>query len=86
MTEQWSNLIGLDDPQTIIRPLANYMRPMLINSWKERRKALFTENAERMKHLLDNLQKKLDEVSALTMAVSTALIISVVQFLGSCTR
>ncbi|XP_004294624.1 PREDICTED: E3 UFM1-protein ligase 1 homolog [Fragaria vesca subsp. vesca] len=52
---------GLDDPQTIIRPLANYMRPMLINSWKERRKALFTENAERMKHLLDNLQKKLDE-------------------------
>lgn len=85
MTEQWSNLIGLDDPQTIIRPLANYMRPMLINSWKERRKALFTENAERMKHLLDNLQKKLDEVSALTMVVSTALIISVVQFLGSCT-
>lgn len=78
-------MIGLDDPQTIIRPLANYMRPMLINSWKERRKALFTENAERMKHLLDNLQKKLDEVSALTMAVSTALIISVVQFLGSCT-
>ncbi|KAL6195675.1 hypothetical protein ACLB2K_031293 [Fragaria x ananassa] len=59
--EQWSNLIGLDDPQTIIRPLANYMRPMLINSWKERRKALFTENTERMKHLLDNLQKKLDE-------------------------
>ncbi|KAM5583840.1 hypothetical protein ABKV19_003626 [Rosa sericea] len=52
---------GLDDPQTIIRPLANYVRPMLINSWKERRKALFTENAERMKHLLDNLQKKLDE-------------------------
>ena len=61
-------MIGLDDPQAIIRPLANYVRPMLINSWKERRKALFTENAERMKHLLDNLQKKLDEVSDLTMA------------------
>ncbi|XP_050371357.1 E3 UFM1-protein ligase 1 homolog isoform X2 [Argentina anserina] len=52
---------GLDDPQTIIKPLANHVRPMLINSWKERRKALFTENTERMKHLLDNLQKKLDE-------------------------
>ncbi|XP_034221127.1 E3 UFM1-protein ligase 1 homolog isoform X2 [Prunus dulcis] len=52
---------GLDDPQTILRPLANYLRPMLINSWKERRKALFSENAERMKQLLDSLQKKFDE-------------------------
>ncbi|KAM1205584.1 hypothetical protein ACFX2I_006385 [Malus domestica] len=52
---------GLDGPQTILGPLAHYLRPKLINSWKERRKALFTENAERMKNLLDNLQKKLDE-------------------------
>lgn len=41
---------------------------MLINSLKERRKVLFTENAEQMKHLIDNLQKKLDEVSALALA------------------
>lgn len=77
-------MVGLDDLQTIIRLLANYVRPMLINSWKERRKAVFTENAERMKHLLDNLQKKLDEVSALSMAVLTEITISVVKFLGYC--
>ncbi|KAL5581100.1 hypothetical protein UlMin_013542 [Ulmus minor] len=52
---------GIDDPETIVRPLASYLRPKLIDSWKERRKALFTQNADRMKILLDNLQKKLDE-------------------------
>ncbi|KAG2673615.1 hypothetical protein I3760_13G100100 [Carya illinoinensis] len=52
---------GIDDIETILRPLANHLRPMLINSWKERRKSLFTENAERLKRLLDNLQRKLDE-------------------------
>ncbi|WJZ88804.1 hypothetical protein VitviT2T_008073 [Vitis vinifera] len=52
---------GVDDPEMILRPLADYLRPMLLNSWKERRRALFTENAERMKRVLDNLQKKLDE-------------------------
>ncbi|KAK3206163.1 hypothetical protein Dsin_020209 [Dipteronia sinensis] len=52
---------GIDDPQAILRPLANYMRPKLINCLKERRKALFTENAERIKRLLDNVQKKVDE-------------------------
>ncbi|KAJ7947727.1 E3 UFM1-protein ligase 1-like [Quillaja saponaria] len=52
---------GIDDPETILRPLASYMRPTLTNSWKEKRKSLFTENAERMKRLLDNLQRKLDE-------------------------
>ncbi|KAF9665477.1 hypothetical protein SADUNF_Sadunf16G0126800 [Salix dunnii] len=52
---------GLEDPQTILGPLANYMRPMLISSLKEKRKTLFTENAGKMRHLLDNLQKKLDE-------------------------
>ncbi|TXG69795.1 hypothetical protein EZV62_004730 [Acer yangbiense] len=52
---------GTDDPQAILRPLANYMRPKLINCLKERRKAFFTENAERMKRLLDNVQKKVDE-------------------------
>ncbi|KAF5751498.1 E3 UFM1-protein ligase 1 [Tripterygium wilfordii] len=50
-----------DDPEIILKPLASHFRPMLINSLKERRKALFTENAEKMKHLLDNLQRRLDE-------------------------
>ncbi|MBA0807311.1 hypothetical protein Gohar_023123 [Gossypium harknessii] len=52
---------GVDDPQTIIKYLADYLRPMLANYLKERRKALFTENVEKMKVLLDNLQRKLDE-------------------------
>ncbi|XP_057954864.1 E3 UFM1-protein ligase 1 homolog [Malania oleifera] len=52
---------GVDDLQTILRPLANHLRPMLLNSWKEKRKALFTENVEKMKRLLDHLQRKLDE-------------------------
>lgn len=65
----WPDLVGIDDTQTVLRPFANHLRPMLINSWKERRKALFTESAERIKRLLDNLQRKLDEVSAVTMAV-----------------
>ncbi|RDX74428.1 E3 UFM1-protein ligase 1-like protein [Mucuna pruriens] len=52
---------GIDDPETILRPLANQLRPTIISSWMERKKALLTNNAERMKHLLDNLQKKLDE-------------------------
>ncbi|XP_040992719.1 E3 UFM1-protein ligase 1 homolog isoform X2 [Juglans microcarpa x Juglans regia] len=52
---------GIDDIEIILRPLAKHLRPMLINSWKERRKSLFTENAERLKRLLDNLQRKLDE-------------------------
>lgn len=58
-------LAGIDDPEIILRSLADYLRPMLLNLWKERRKALFTENAERMKRVLDNLQKKLDEVSGI---------------------
>ncbi|OAY51745.1 E3 UFM1-protein ligase 1 homolog isoform X2 [Manihot esculenta] len=52
---------GIEDLEMILRPLSNYMRPMLINYLKERRKALFTENTEKMKRLLDNLQKRLDE-------------------------
>ncbi|KAL9368074.1 hypothetical protein Peur_039273 [Populus x canadensis] len=59
--EEQADLAGLEDPQTILEPLANYMRPMLISSLKEKRKTLFSENAGKMKHLLDNLQKKLDE-------------------------
>ncbi|KAG6583453.1 E3 UFM1-protein ligase 1-like protein, partial [Cucurbita argyrosperma subsp. sororia] len=52
---------GIDDPATILQPLVNHLRPMLNNSWRERRKALFTENAEKMKRLLDSTQQKLDE-------------------------
>ncbi|PPS07665.1 hypothetical protein GOBAR_AA12983 [Gossypium barbadense] len=54
---------GVDDPQAILKYLADYLRPMLANYLKERRKALFTENVEKMKILLDNLQRKLDEVT-----------------------
>ncbi|XP_045832965.1 E3 UFM1-protein ligase 1 homolog [Trifolium pratense] len=52
---------GLDDPEMILRPLANKLRPTIISTWIEKKKALFKDNAERMKQLLDNLQKKLDE-------------------------
>ncbi|KAA8549721.1 hypothetical protein F0562_001261 [Nyssa sinensis] len=52
---------GIIDLELILRPLANHFRPMLLNSRKERKKVAFTENAQRMKHLLDNLQRKLDE-------------------------
>lgn len=52
---------GLDDPETVLASLANYLRPMLLNSWMEKRKAAFTENAQQMKRLLDDLQRKLDE-------------------------
>ncbi|KAI4334471.1 hypothetical protein L6164_019161 [Bauhinia variegata] len=50
-----------DDPETILRPLANHLRSTVISSWTERKKALFTENAEKMKRLLDNLQRTPDE-------------------------
>ncbi|KAK4440819.1 E3 UFM1-protein ligase 1 [Sesamum alatum] len=52
---------GMDDPDTVLAPLANHLRPMLLNSWMERRKAAFTENAQKMKRVFDNLQRKLDE-------------------------
>ncbi|XP_015058881.1 E3 UFM1-protein ligase 1 homolog [Solanum pennellii] len=52
---------GLDDPEMILLPLAKHLRPLLVNSWKERKKAAFTENTQKIKKLLDNLQKKLDE-------------------------
>ncbi|AES88777.2 E3 UFM1-protein ligase-like protein [Medicago truncatula] len=52
---------GIDDSETILRPLANKLRPTIISTWMEKKKALFKDNAERMKQLLDSLQKKLDE-------------------------
>ncbi|CAH2065237.1 unnamed protein product [Thlaspi arvense] len=52
---------GMENPDSVLKHLADHMRPMLINSLKERRKKIFTENADRMKRLMDDLQKKLDE-------------------------
>ncbi|KAK9127175.1 hypothetical protein Syun_015972 [Stephania yunnanensis] len=52
---------GLDDPHSLVAALASHLRPMLLTSWKEKRKALLVENADKMKRLLNNLQKKLDE-------------------------
>ncbi|KAK9154210.1 hypothetical protein Sjap_001690 [Stephania japonica] len=52
---------GLDDPHSLVAALAFHLRPMLLTSWKEKRKALLMENADKMKRLLNNLQKKLDE-------------------------
>ncbi|CAN0853952.1 E3 UFM1-protein ligase 1 homolog [Linum grandiflorum] len=52
---------GVEDPQTILKPIANHMRPLLINFLKERRKTLLTENAEQIKRVFNNLQKKLEE-------------------------
>lgn len=51
------------DPETVVVPLANHLRPMLINAWNERKKASLTDNAQKIKRVLDNLQKKLDESS-----------------------
>lgn len=54
---------GIDELESVLISLANHLRPMLLNSWNARRKVAFTENAQRTKRLLDNLQKKLDESS-----------------------
>ncbi|KAK2974059.1 hypothetical protein RJ640_015391 [Escallonia rubra] len=54
---------GAYNPETVLEPLANHLRPMLLSSWKERRKVALTGNAQKMKQLLDTLQRKLDESS-----------------------
>ncbi|KAK3028723.1 hypothetical protein RJ639_038614 [Escallonia herrerae] len=54
--------VYLNDPETVLEPLANHLRPMLLSSWKERRKVALTGNAQKMKQLLDTLQRKLDEL------------------------
>ncbi|CAN1847068.1 E3 UFM1-protein ligase 1 homolog [Linum perenne] len=59
--EEQAQCPGVEDPQAILKPIANHMRPLLINFLKERRKTLLTENAEQMKRVLNNLQKKLEE-------------------------
>ncbi|GAB2274296.1 hypothetical protein Dimus_009062 [Dionaea muscipula] len=52
---------GIDDPEIILKPLAKHLRPMLFSSWSESRKTLFAEKVDRMRLLLDTLQKKIDE-------------------------
>ncbi|KAK9734881.1 hypothetical protein RND81_04G169200 [Saponaria officinalis] len=52
---------GIDDREVILKPLANHLRPMLLTSWNEKRKAMLAENSDRMKHVRDSMQKKLDE-------------------------
>ncbi|KAI3806361.1 hypothetical protein L1987_22262 [Smallanthus sonchifolius] len=49
------------DPETVLVPLVSHLRPMLLNAWNERKKAAFTDNTQKIKRVLDNLQKKLDE-------------------------
>ncbi|KAJ9565423.1 hypothetical protein OSB04_001389 [Centaurea solstitialis] len=51
------------DSETVLVPLATHLRPMLLNAWNERRKAALTDNGQKIKRVLDNLQKKLDESS-----------------------
>lgn len=46
---------------------------MLLNSWKERKKAAFTENAQGMKRVIDNLQRKIDEVSTILKSLYVIL-------------
>lgn len=60
------------DPETVLVPLASHLRPMLLNAWNARRKAALTDNSLKIKRVLDNLQKKLDEVSTST-GVSPAI-------------
>ncbi|KAF9591820.1 hypothetical protein IFM89_008470 [Coptis chinensis] len=61
LVPDFEGLGGMDDPHPVLGPFATHLRPMLLTSWRERRKALLNENSDRMKHLLDNLQKKVDE-------------------------
>lgn len=53
--------LRLDEPETVLAPLASHLRPMLLQKLKERQAAVFTQNSQRMKRVLDNLQRKVDE-------------------------
>ncbi|XP_047307875.1 E3 UFM1-protein ligase 1 homolog [Impatiens glandulifera] len=50
-----------DDLEDVLKQLTNQLRPMLLNSWKESKKAAFTENVQKLKSLADILQRNLDE-------------------------
>uniref|UniRef100_A0A0D9WC36 E3 UFM1-protein ligase 1 homolog n=1 Tax=Leersia perrieri TaxID=77586 RepID=A0A0D9WC36_9ORYZ len=52
---------GSDDLNGPLKLLSSYLRPMLMDSWMKKRNTMLSENAERRRRLLDNLQKQLDE-------------------------
>ncbi|KAF6993216.1 hypothetical protein CFC21_010139 [Triticum aestivum] len=52
---------GSDDLNGPIKLLSSHLRPMLIDAWKKKRNTMLSENAERRRSVLDNLQKQLDE-------------------------
>uniref|UniRef100_A0A7N0VFX7 E3 UFM1-protein ligase 1-like domain-containing protein n=1 Tax=Kalanchoe fedtschenkoi TaxID=63787 RepID=A0A7N0VFX7_KALFE len=64
---------GMEDPESTLRPVAAYLRPKLNNLWKDRRRALFTENIEKISRMLDALQKKLDEAFLVIQLYEKAL-------------
>uniref|UniRef100_A0A7N0TZX3 E3 UFM1-protein ligase 1-like domain-containing protein n=1 Tax=Kalanchoe fedtschenkoi TaxID=63787 RepID=A0A7N0TZX3_KALFE len=64
---------GMEDPESTLRPVAAYLRPKLNNLWKDRRRALFTENIEKISRVLDALQKKLDEAFLVIQLYEKAL-------------
>lgn len=72
--------LGEDGPEFIIRALATHLRPMLLASWKERRNALFMENADKMKRLLDSSQKKLDEVTSCCFLEANSNFVKYIQY------
>ncbi|KQK07769.1 E3 UFM1-protein ligase 1 homolog [Brachypodium distachyon] len=52
---------GSDDLNDPIKLLSSHLRPMLIDSWMKKRNTMLSENAERRRSVLDNMQKQLDE-------------------------
>uniref|UniRef100_A0A0E0KXT3 E3 UFM1-protein ligase 1 homolog n=1 Tax=Oryza punctata TaxID=4537 RepID=A0A0E0KXT3_ORYPU len=52
---------GSDDLNGPLKLLSSYLRPMLMDAWMKKRNTMLSENAERRRRLLDNLQKQLDE-------------------------
>ncbi|KAL6598610.1 hypothetical protein ACP70R_046309 [Stipagrostis hirtigluma subsp. patula] len=52
---------GSDDSNGPLKLLCSHLRPMLVDSWKKKRNTMLSENADRRRRLLDNLQKHIDE-------------------------
>uniref|UniRef100_A0A0D9ZTH2 E3 UFM1-protein ligase 1 homolog n=1 Tax=Oryza glumipatula TaxID=40148 RepID=A0A0D9ZTH2_9ORYZ len=52
---------GSDDLNGPLKLLSSHLRPMLMDAWMKKRNTMLSENAERRRRLLDNLQKQLDE-------------------------
>eukprot|EP01018_Ginkgo_biloba_P020703 Gb_30282 [translate_table: standard] len=52
---------GQEGTNALARSLAAYLRPMVIDSWKEKKHAFLAAHAEERRRSLDKLQQKLDE-------------------------